>query len=485
MPADRVASSRGRSVQRNGRYVHQTFPRNVAEAADVVRSERSCGSTNLRYDLPESAIAQHPVEPRDAARLLVALEPSPLRTVRCATCRTLVGPGDLVVVNDTRVLPARLHLHKATRRRGRGAAPEPRRRRASTLGGAGAAEQTSARRARNWSTTDGSPVVAWARLIGDGCRRRDDRRCCQADEADRLQRPRRDAAAALHPRAARRPRPLSDGVRPRAGLGRGADRRPAPDRGDCSTRAARPVPAVATVTLDVGLGTFRPMTTDSVEDHHMHAERYRVPDATLDAIAGADACHRRRHHRRFARLEACGRDRRDDRRQPSCSSTATTLQRGRPAAHELPPARFVVAGAARLVHRGAWRSLYEVALREGYRFLSFGDAMLVDRRARDIGRTPITVDGRRRRRPRRDRHAPRGARSAPRRSCRSGTRASVKADRRRRPRGGRGRGRARQHVPPDVAARARRSSPNSAASARSAVGRATRSPTRAGSRCSR
>ncbi len=42
------------------------------------------------------------------------------------------------------------------------------------------------------------------------------------------------------------------------------------------------------VTLDVGLGTFRPIATDNVEDHHMHAERYVVPEATMDAISDAD-----------------------------------------------------------------------------------------------------------------------------------------------------------------------------------------------------
>ena len=70
------------------------------------------------YGLPESAIAQTPVEPRTAARLLVG--PGRGRTVRrrstprWPTCPDLLRPGDVLVVNDTRVLAARLPLTKAT-----------------------------------------------------------------------------------------------------------------------------------------------------------------------------------------------------------------------------------------------------------------------------------------------------------------------------------------------------------------------------------
>ncbi len=67
------------------------------------------------YPLPEAAIAQEPAEPRDAARLLVATDPTGVvahRTVR--DLPDLLGPGDVLVVNDTRVIPARLHLRKPT-----------------------------------------------------------------------------------------------------------------------------------------------------------------------------------------------------------------------------------------------------------------------------------------------------------------------------------------------------------------------------------
>src|SRR5690606_4184860 len=72
-------------------------------------------AADLDYPLPTSAIAQHPVDPRDSARLLVARggeQPIEHRTV--ADLADLLDPGDLLVVNDTRVIPARLHLRKPT-----------------------------------------------------------------------------------------------------------------------------------------------------------------------------------------------------------------------------------------------------------------------------------------------------------------------------------------------------------------------------------
>src|SRR5437764_15180170 len=68
----------------------------------------------LEYDLPESAIAQVPAEPRSAARLLVALGSGEAQHHVVADLPDLLEPGDLLVVNETRVLPARLALQKET-----------------------------------------------------------------------------------------------------------------------------------------------------------------------------------------------------------------------------------------------------------------------------------------------------------------------------------------------------------------------------------
>jgi S-adenosylmethionine:tRNA ribosyltransferase-isomerase len=65
------------------------------------------------YDLPLSSIAQHPVEPRDACRLLVLRRSDAgLSHHLFRDLPELLQPGDLLVINDTQVIPARLHVHK-------------------------------------------------------------------------------------------------------------------------------------------------------------------------------------------------------------------------------------------------------------------------------------------------------------------------------------------------------------------------------------
>src|SRR4051794_28430483 len=72
-------------------------------------------ATELDYELPEELIAQHPAERRDDSRLLVYDRAT--GAVRHRRFRELpdeLAPDTLVVVNDTRVVPARLHLRRAS-----------------------------------------------------------------------------------------------------------------------------------------------------------------------------------------------------------------------------------------------------------------------------------------------------------------------------------------------------------------------------------
>src|SRR5689334_14473374 len=60
------------------------------------------------FELPEDRIALRPASPRDAARLLLVEPSGPLRDVAVQDLPGLLRPGDILVLNDTRVIPARL-----------------------------------------------------------------------------------------------------------------------------------------------------------------------------------------------------------------------------------------------------------------------------------------------------------------------------------------------------------------------------------------
>ena len=70
--------------------------------------------TDFDYELPVERIAQVPIEPRDAARLLVDRGSSAPGHLHVHDLPALLDDGDLLVVNDTKVIPARLRLHRDT-----------------------------------------------------------------------------------------------------------------------------------------------------------------------------------------------------------------------------------------------------------------------------------------------------------------------------------------------------------------------------------
>jgi S-adenosylmethionine:tRNA ribosyltransferase-isomerase len=136
---------------------------------------------------------------------------------------------------------------------------------------------------------------------------------------------------------------------------------------------------VAAVELVVGLDTFRPITADRPEDHVMHSERYEVPDATMEACRNAN------------RVVAVGTT--SVRALEAAAATGELTGRTDLFIHgdypfkvvdvlltnfHLPRSSLLLLLAAFCGER--WRDLYETALASGYRFLSFGDAMMVARR---------------------------------------------------------------------------------------------------------
>ena len=150
---------------------------------------------------------------------------------------------------------------------------------------------------------------------------------------------------------------------------------------------------IVSIDLVVGLGTFRPISVERVEDPPMHAERYRIPAETNDRVQAQVAARGRGAPGAVVAggttvvraLEAWA---------------ATGAAEGATSLFIRDPHRFAVvdrlltnfhvprSSLLALVHAlvgDRWRELYAEALAEGYRFLSFGDAMLLSDRADSVG----------------------------------------------------------------------------------------------------
>lgn len=329
------------------------------------------------YDLPPERIAQRPIEPRDAARLLVDEGPGrPPRHLTVADLPSLVGPGDLLVVNDTRVLPARLLMRKPTGGEVEVLLLEP------VADGWEALVRPSRKVAPGTTVTprdgaDGLAVEVGADL-GEG--RRQVRLLTDHDEMAALE---RHGRVPLPPYIHEQ---LDDPERYQTVYADRAASVAAPTAGLHLTpgvldRCVAAGAALARVELVVGLGTFRPITAEAVEDHVMHAEQYRVPPETVAACVAAE------------RVVAVG------------TTTARALEAAAASGElegrtdifihgdhpwrvvDLLLTNFHVPRSSLLVMIDAligprWRDLYAAALDEGYRFLSFGDAMLLQRGGR-------------------------------------------------------------------------------------------------------
>jgi S-adenosylmethionine:tRNA ribosyltransferase-isomerase len=343
-------------------------------------SAESFRLTDFDYALPEDVIAQRPVEPRSAARLLVDLgrpgDPTTGSTV--ADLPALLEPGDVLVVNDTKVLPARLVLRKSTGGAAEVFLLEPH---GDPWSGIWQALVKPGRRLPPGTVLhaeSGEAVVEVGEPLDTG----------ESADGRRL-------VTLLDPRAADDhgtvPLPpyiherLDDPDRYQTVYARHPGSVAAPTAGLHLTDdvldaiRARGV-EVHTVDLAVGLDTFRPIAADVIADHKMHTERYRVPDETFAACRNATGRVVAVGTTTVRALEsAAARDEREGRTDlfitPGFDFRIVDVMMTN---FHLPKSSLLVLLSAFAGHR-RWKALYDVALREGFRFLSFGDAMLVSR----------------------------------------------------------------------------------------------------------
>src|SRR5512138_3800086 len=254
--------------------------------------------SDFDYALPEALVAQEPVSPRDASRLLVLRPDGPVEHRGFADLDALLAPGDLLVFNDTKVIPARLVGRKESGGKVELLLCEPLGPTSPPLRGAGGGL------GRRWRAMGqaSKPIRAGAALAFDGL----SARVVEAEgegfyvveldrEGEALEAALARAGRVPLPPYIRRPPAALDRERYQTIWARAPGSAAAPTAGLHFTEPllarleARGVRRTA-VTLHVGPGTFLPVRGESLDDHRMHAERYEVPPSASDEIA---ACRSR------------------------------------------------------------------------------------------------------------------------------------------------------------------------------------------------
>ncbi len=309
-------------------------------------------SDELDYALPPELIAQHPARRRDASRLLVYERATGAVRHRSFADLTDELDGQLVVVNDTKVVPARLRVKRATGGDAEVLLVE-------SLG-AGIWEAL-ARPSRRLRAGERLGPVELLEPLGEGRWR-----VLLAGE------PAGEPPLPPYIRA-----PLAEPGRYQTVYATDPGSAAAPTAGLHFTPELLARLDVERVTLHVGLDTFRPLVVDELDDHELHGERYRVTPESWARIGAAD------------QVLAVG------------TTTVRVLEtiardgslEGRTTLYVLPgfefrrvdalltnfhlPRSTLLALVMAFAGVDAVRDLYRLAIEERYRFYSFGDAMLV------------------------------------------------------------------------------------------------------------
>ena len=353
------------------------------------------------YELPPDAIAQSPA-PRGESRLLVLDREGPERhRYRVRDLPRLLGKGDLLVVNDTRVIPARLFGRR--------------------LGGADKAETADVGPSDGTARPGSIEILLverlaereWDALVRPGRRARPGTRIdlgegliaeVTAKREDGRHRILFSAPVEPHlerighiplPPYIKRPDADTDRELYQTVWARNPGAIAAPTAGlhfssELLAELRQAGIETAALTLHVGIGTFKPVTAELVHEHLMEAERYELPEATAEAL--------RRTRRDGGRvvavgttvvrtLESAALDRgADGEPQPGAGSTRLFITPGfQFRAVDLLLTNFHLPCSTLLMLVSAFAgrervlAAYREAVAEGYRFYSYGDAMLLER----------------------------------------------------------------------------------------------------------
>jgi len=307
----------------------------------------------LEYELPPDLIAQRPEERRDESRLLVYDRATgDVRHRRFSELPEELA-GELVVVNETRVIPARLRLRRA---------------------GGGEAEVLLLERV--------GPDGVWEGLARPSRRMRVGQKLGPVELLEPLGEGRwllrlEGPPAGETPLPPYITEPLDDPERYQTVYAREEGSAAAPTAGLHFTPGLLAELDVARVTLHVGLDTFRPVETETLAEHRIHSERYEVAPAEWERIRAAE------------RVLAVG---------TTTVRVLETLVRGAPLSGRTDlfitpgfefrrvdslltnfhlPRSTLLALVMAFAGIEETRRLYDLAIAERYRFYSFGDAMLI------------------------------------------------------------------------------------------------------------
>ncbi|MBT3321743.1 MAG: tRNA preQ1(34) S-adenosylmethionine ribosyltransferase-isomerase QueA [Anaerolineae bacterium] len=332
-------------------------------------------TSSFNYHLPQESIAQTPVEPRDSSRLLVLhRESGKIEHRHFSDIGDYLSPNDILVVNQTRVIPARIYAKKET---------------------GGKVELLLLRQ---------EDELTWRALVGGKGLKVGKKviieNACHAEIIEVLEGAQRlirfdEPIEPFFPHIGNVPLPpyihakLEDPERYQTVYAQEPGSAAAPTAGlhftprllaELNEKGIN----CAEVTLHVGLDTFAPVTEDDVEEHHIHTEWCQLTPETAQKITNTKQAG--------GRVVAVGTT--SVRTLESASQTGVTLPTsGATSLFILPgyefqavdimitnfhlPKSTLVMLVSAFAEREMILNAYETAIREGYRFYSFGDAMII------------------------------------------------------------------------------------------------------------
>lgn len=360
-------------------------PHPFSSSTDQHQTNSDYSLAAYQYDLPQTLIAQEPVTPRDQSRLMVVSSKTEHQHAHFKDLPSFLCPGDLLVINNTRVIPARMYGYKPSGAKVEVLLLEPRPPQWLALVKPGrrlkpgsyihfgpdhekpllkayveACDRDTNGRLLTFQSLTEAPVEQLMESLGE------------------IPLPPYITDSQAEPEQYQTIYAQNPGAvaAPTAGLHFTPDVFEALDQKDIQR---------AEVTLHVGLGTFRPVESETITQHQMHAEWVDLPQATVDLIQTTKA--------RGNRVFAVG------------TTTVRTLegvatQEGQLKAYRGPVNLFIYPGykwkvvdglitnfhlpgssllmlVSGLIGRQHLMELYQDAINQAYRFYSFGDAMVI------------------------------------------------------------------------------------------------------------